>query len=154
MLNLTKRVKVGALSFVLLPWALAHGNDAPTAAVGETMKIRLTVNGRVLTARMIDSPTAKDLIALLPLTLRMNDLFKREKYGHLPHPLSADSKHTHRYALGDISYWSPGPDVAIYYDHDGERIPDPGVIVIGKITAGLEAFKVPGPGEVTMESVK
>ena len=118
------------------------------------MKIRLTVNGKILTARVIDSPTAKDFIGLLPLTLTMNDLFKREKFGHLPRAISEDGKHAHTYALGDISYWSPGPDVAIYYHHDGERIPDPGVIVIGKIASGLEAFNVPGSVKVTMELVK
>ena len=71
--------------------------------------------------------------ALLPLTLNMNDLFGREKFGHLPRAISVKGKRTHAYAIGDIAYWSPGPDVAIYYQQDGDKIPDPGIIAIGKI---------------------
>jgi hypothetical protein len=112
------------------------------------------VNDKILSARVIDSPTARDFIALLPLTLTMNDLFKREKFGHLPRPISTDGKPTHTYALGDIAYWPPGPDVAIYYDHDGEPIPDPGIIVIGKIGSELNAFNMSGAVQVTMELEK
>jgi hypothetical protein len=84
----------------------------------------------------------------------MNDLFKREKVGHLPRSISTEGKRIHAYALGDIAYWPPGPDVAIYYDHDGERISDPGIIVIGKVRSGLNVLNVPGAVRVTMELEK
>jgi hypothetical protein len=58
---------------------------------------------------------------------------------------------THSYEVGDISYWSPGPDVAGYYRNDGEQMPDPGIILIGKIDSGVEAFNVPGSVKVTIE---
>jgi hypothetical protein len=32
------------------------------------------------------------------------------------------------------------PYVAIYYRQDGEEIPEPGIIMIGKIDAGVEAL--------------
>jgi hypothetical protein len=32
-----------------------------------------------------------------------------------------------------------------------ERIPDPGLIVVGKIEAGMEAFAVPGAIKATIE---
>jgi hypothetical protein len=32
-----------------------------------------------------------------------------------------------------VAYWPPGPDVAIFYDHDGKSIPNPGIAVLGKI---------------------
>ena len=115
------------------------------------MRLRLTFNDKTLLAKVIESPCARDFISLLPLTLKINDLFKREKFGQLPRAISKEGKHTHTYALGDIAYWSPGPDVAIFYRFDGERIPDPGVIVIGKIRAGVEALNVPGAVEVTLE---
>ena len=51
-------------------------------------------------------------------------------------------------------YWSPGPDVAIFYRHDGQEIPEPGVIVIGKTDAGAEALDVPGSVTVTVELTK
>jgi hypothetical protein len=57
----------------------------------------------------------------------------------------------HTYEIGNIAYWSPGPDVAIFYQHDGEKIPNPGIILIGKLDSGAEAFKVPGSVEVKIE---
>src|SRR5690348_1561924 len=115
------------------------------------MKIRLVANGRTITARLIDSPATRDFVSLLPLTLTMNDLFNREKFGHLPRAISQEGRHTHTYSLGDIAYWWPGPDVAIFYHHDGERIPDPGVVIIGKIGPDVAALNVRGPVNVTME---
>ncbi|MGC1297241.1 MAG: cyclophilin-like fold protein [Alloacidobacterium sp.] len=53
--------------------------------------------------------------------------------------------------VGDIAYWSPGPDVAIYYQRDGEKIPNPGIIVIGKLDSGVDAFNVAGSAEVKIE---
>jgi hypothetical protein len=47
-----------------------------------------------------------------------------------------------------------GPDVAIFYRHDGQEIPDPGIIVIGKIDSGVETFNVPGSVRVTVELIK
>jgi len=131
--------------------ALSHAafaDENTTTKDGDSMKIIVKVGDKALTATLIDSKTAKDLVSLLPLTLTMNDLFGREKFGHLPRPISTDGKRTHTYEVGDIAYWSPGPDVAIYYRHDGEKIPNPGIIVIGKLDPGVEAFHVPGSVEV------
>jgi len=41
--------------------------------------------------------------------------------------------------------------VAIFYRHDGEEIPDPGIIVIGKIDSGVEALNMAGSVKVTVE---
>ena len=83
----------------------------------------------------------------------MNDLFRREKFAHLPRAISKEGKRTHTYNVGDIAYWSPGPDVAIYYNNDDQKIPDPGIIIIGKIDSGVEAFNVPGSVKVEIELV-
>ncbi len=115
------------------------------------MKIRLRIGNRALTGTLIGSKTAQDFVSLLPLTLTMNDLFGREKFAHLPRAISTEGKRTHTYEVGDIAYWSPGPDVAIYYQHDGEKIPNPGIIVIGKLDSGVDAFNVPGSAEVKIE---
>ena len=84
----------------------------------------------------------------------MNDLFKREKFAHLPRAISERGKRTHTYEVGEVIYWSPGPDVAIFYRHDGQAIPSPGSIVIGKIDSGVEALNIPGSVKVTMELIE
>src|SRR5216117_1822622 len=125
--------------------------NSPTKAC---MKIRLKVEDKVVTATLIESKASRDFVSLLPLTLTMNDLFRREKYGHLPRPISEEGRRAHTYKIGQIAYWAPGPDVAIYYRQDGQPIPDPGIVVLGTINCGVEAFDVPGATRVTIELVK
>ncbi len=115
------------------------------------MKIRLKIDDKVITAKLNDSKTTRDFISLLPLTLTMNDLFGREKFAHLPRAISEEGKRTHTYEVGQVVYWSPGPDVAIFYRNDGEKIPNPGIIVIGKIDSGVAALDVAGFVKVTIE---
>jgi hypothetical protein len=118
------------------------------------MKIIIKVGDKAVTATLIDSKTTRDFVSLLPLTLTMNDLFGREKFAHLPKAISEEGERTKTYEVGDIIYWSPGPDVAIFYRHDGQEIPDPGIIAIGKIDAGVGAFNVPGSVKATVEPIE
>ena len=147
---MTRRILLVLVSAMALSQA-ACGGDNTTAKQGDNMKIRLRIGNRALTGTLIGSKTAQDFVSLLPLTLTMNDLFGREKFAHLPRAISTEGKRTHTYEVGDIAYWSPGPDVAIYYQHDGEKIPKPGIIVIGKLDSGVDAFNVPGSAEVKIE---
>ena len=57
------------------------------------------------------------------------------------------------YEVGDVIYWSPSAHLAIFYRHDGQSIPSPGIIVIGKIESGVDALNVPGTVKVTIEPV-
>jgi hypothetical protein len=118
------------------------------------MKLSLTVAGQVVTATLVDSPTARDFASLLPMTLTMKDLFKREKFGHLPRALSRDGKGACTYEVGDVAYWPPGPDVAVFYRHDGQRIPAPGVTVLARIDSGVEALSASGPLRVAIERLE
>ena len=119
-----------------------------------SMKIIIKFGDKGVTARLIDNPTTRDFVSLLPLTLTMNDLFGREKFARLPRAISEEGERTKTYEVGDIIYWSPGPDVAIYYRHDEQEIPDPGIIAIGSIDAGVEAFNVPGSVKATVEPIE
>ena len=156
-----------AFVVAVAPNQFAHGGDrgagfsassmgAGGASVlhGETMKIRLKVNGKSLEVTLRESETTRDLVSLLPLTLTMNDLFGREKFGHLPRAISDSGERTHSYQVGEIAYWSPGPDIAVFYRHDGQTIPAPGLIIIGKVESGVETLNVPGSLEVTIELAK
>jgi hypothetical protein len=118
------------------------------------MNLKLSVGPKVATATLIDSGAARDFVSLLPLTLTMSDLFKREKFGHLPRALSEDGKGARTYQVGDVVYWPPGPDVAVFYRHDGRKIPAPGITVLAKIDSGVEAFSAPGPLRVTLERLE
>jgi hypothetical protein len=122
-----------------------------SADKGSAMKIRITVNDKAITASLIDGETTRDFVSLLPLTLTMNDLFNREKFGHLPRALAEGGKRTKSYEVGDVIYWPPGPDVAVFYRHDGQSIPTPGIIILGKVEVGVEALEAPGLATATIE---
>jgi hypothetical protein len=122
-----------------------------TGQFASATRVRISVAGKSIVATLANSEAARDFASLLPLTLAMNDLYRREKFAPLPRAISEQGKRTHDYAVGTIGYWPPGPDVAIFYRQDGERIPDPGLIVLGRVKAGIEALDVPGAIEVTIE---
>jgi len=117
----------------------------------DSMKLKITIGKTILTAILIKSKTTDEFIKLLPLNLTMNDLFGREKYGELPATISTDGKRSFTYEAGDIGYWSPSHDLAIYYKNDGESIPNPGIIIIGKIESDMKAFNVSGTVKVKIE---
>src|SRR5688500_14206916 len=83
--------------------------------VNLSMRLKITVDKTIVTASIIKSKTSDDFIKLLPFSLTMNDLFGREKYGALPKSISTNTKRSYRYEIGDIGYWSPSDDLAIYY---------------------------------------
>ena len=142
------------LLVVTLSSLLLSASSSLLAQQASTRKIAITVGDKVLTATVADSTTARDFVSLLPLTLTMKDLFKREKWADLPRPLSEGGERIRTYQVGDVIYWSPSDHVAIYYRHDGQPIPSPGIIVLGRIESGAEALNVPGEVRVTIEAVK
>ena len=159
--NVVGRILVGsALTFAMSLIATSTSKaetpsrSKPEGAPSETshnMKINIKISGKTLTATLADNPTARDFVSLLPLKVSMNDLFGREKYGDLPRAISETGPRAHSYHIGDIAYWSPDHQLAVYYRQDNQTIPSPGVIPVAKIDTGIEAFQVPGSVKVTIE---
>jgi hypothetical protein len=110
-----------------------------------TMKIRFTVGDAEATATLRDNETARDFVSLLPLTVDMRDLFGREKPGPLPRALAEGGEHQFTYEVGDVAYWPPAHDIALFYADDGQRtIPSPGIVVLGTIDSGLNEIATAG----------
>jgi hypothetical protein len=118
-----------------------------------TMKIRFTVGDAEATATLRDNETARDFASLLPLTVDMRDLFGREKPGPLPRDLAEGGEHQFTYEVGDVAYWPPAHDIALFYADDGQRtIPSPGIVVVGTIDSGLNEIATAGDDfQVTIE---
>ena len=114
------------------------------------MKIHLTLNhGTVISATLADHRTAEDFVAMLPLTLTLHDLFRREKFGPLPGPVSGRGTREQGYAVGDIVCWTAGPDLAILHRQDGQPLRG-GFELLGRLDFGAEHFAVPGAIDVTI----
>jgi hypothetical protein len=120
----------------------------PTGAV----RIRLIVGDDVATASLEDSASARDFAAMLPTTIRMHDLLGREKPGRLPRQLSIEgARREFDYQVGELAYWPPGNEIAIFYADDGQTIPQPGLVRLGTIDTGLEVIAAGNDFEMTIE---
>ena len=103
--------------------------------------LRLTVNDNVIEAKLLDNPTSKDFVSLLPLSLDFYDLMGREKYAHLPRALNEGGPSVETYTVGMLAYYAPMSDIAIYYLQDNDTIPG-GIIPIATITEeDIDLFK-------------
>jgi hypothetical protein len=56
------------------------------ASAQEGQRIRIRMGDQTVTATLNDSEAARDLVAMLPLSIRMRDHLGREKTGPLEHP--------------------------------------------------------------------
>jgi hypothetical protein len=114
------------------------------------MKIHLTIRENVISASLHDCPGSGELLRQLPLTITMYDLFCREKFGALPHALPyGRALRTQTYEAGDIVYWAPSGDLAVFHRHDGQKITGD-FYVLGKVDKNAELFAEPGPVQVTI----
>jgi hypothetical protein len=116
-----------------------------------TMKIRMTINGKSMTATLTDSPTTLDFIAMLPLTLKLDDYESTEKIAYLSKKLSTKSAPAGIDPdVGDITYYAPWGNLAIFYRDFGYS---KGLIKLGQIDSGVEVLNVQGSLKVTIEAV-
>jgi hypothetical protein len=161
-MNKAERLLISAFVLVL---SVMPGQSGARNASGATpqqasfersqyMKININIGDKILAASLADNATARDFVSVLPLTLSMKDLFGREKYGDLPKQLSENGPRKNRFEVGDIAYWSPNHQLAVYYKQDGESIPSPGIIPIAKMDGSTEVFNVSGSVKVTIELAK
>ena len=139
----------------ILAWSIMLMLSLPLAVYGadnSSMKIRLKVGDTVLTATLIDSATTRDFISLLPLTLTLKDYAGTEKISDLPKRLSAESAPSGSDpSVGDITYYAPWGNLAIFYRDFGYSN---GLVILGKLDSGIEAFSAPGSVKVTIELIK
>jgi hypothetical protein len=106
-------------------------------ATSET-PIRVIIGDSVLTGRLWDNATARDLIAQLPLTLTFRDFNGVEKIGQLPRKLSMDGVPAGDDPFPrDIGYYNPSGDVVFYYDDVGYFT---GIVRIGQFDGSMDAI--------------
>jgi hypothetical protein len=145
-----------AIAFACVAQGAEQGSSAhpekPTTDVSsrgtDAMKIRLTIDGKAMTATLLDNATARDFLALLPLTLTLEDYAETEKISYLPRKLSTSAAPAGSDpSVGDITYYAPWGNLAIFYRDFGYSR---GLIRLGRIDSGIEALNPPGPLKVTI----
>lgn len=116
------------------------------------MKIKITIRETVVSATLTDSETVRDFVALLPLTLTLEDYNQTEKISELPKRLSTEGAPAGSDpSVGDIAYYAPWGNLAIFYR---DFTYSDGLVILGKIDGKLEAFSAPSSVKVTIELVR
>jgi hypothetical protein len=141
---------MAALASIMLAAAFGFWT---AASAQEGQRIRICMGNQTVTATLNNSEAARDLVAMLPLSIHMRDHLRREKTGRIPGTLSAHTEGSRTYESGDLGYWRPGGDFVIFYRHDGLTIPSPGIVLLGKVDSGADIFDVPGTVDVSVELI-
>ncbi len=127
--------------------------DADTSIARKTtMNIRMTINGKVATATLDDTPAARDFASLLPLTLTLTDYASTEKVSDLPRKLTQEGAPAgYKPSAGDITTYAPWGNLAVFYrDFSYSR----GLIRLGSIVSGADALNQSGSLQTTIELVE
>jgi hypothetical protein len=113
-------------------------------------RIQISSDWGKVTAELVDNDATKTLVRLLPLTIEMRDHLRQEKTGNLPSPLPAVERQLD-FSAGTLGLWSSNHFV-IYY-RDG-RVPQPGIIILGRVTGDVSIFDRPDLVTVRLERIK
>jgi hypothetical protein len=111
--------------------------------------IRIILGDKVITATLDDSPTSRDLLAQLPLSLNLDDYSATEKIAYLPDKLSTSgAPEGIDPGVGDITYYAPWGNLAIFYRDFGYSR---GLVRLGSVTSGIEHLGYSGSKQATIE---
>jgi hypothetical protein len=103
-----------------------------------------------VTAELVDNNATRSLVQMLPLTIEMRDHLRQEKTGNLPSPLPAVERRLD-FSTGTLGLWSSNHFV-IYYR--AGRVPQPGIVLLGRVTDDVSIFDRPGSVTVRVERIK
>ncbi len=135
------------LNLLLRAFVVTLGLMGPVMA---QERILISSDWGKVTAEMADNVATRALVQMLPLTIDMRDHLRQEKTGNLPSPLPAMERQLD-FSTGTLGLWSSNHFV-IYY-REG-RVPQPGIILLGRVTDDVSIFDRPGPVTVRVERIK
>jgi hypothetical protein len=101
-------------------------------------RVKLSFEGGEAVVRLNDTPTSRDLLSLLPLTLTWKDHAGTEKVATPPRKLStAGAPAGSDPSVGDFAYYAPWGNLALYYRDFGHSS---GLVLLGTVESGLETL--------------
>lgn len=113
------------------------------------MKIRISIDGALVTATLADNATARDFASLLPLQLTLTDYASTEKIGDLPRRLSTDGAPPGvKPSVGDVTYYAPWGNLAIFYEDFGFAA---GLVRLATLDSPVEALRRSAALDVVIE---
>jgi hypothetical protein len=116
------------------------------------LRLRLTFNGAEAVVNLRDSPTSRELLSSLPMTLTLSDYGGTEKVAALPRRLSTENAPEGiEPSIGDFTYYAPWGNLAIFYK--GFRC-SKGLVALGRMESGMEHLAaLEGDATVTIRKI-
>jgi hypothetical protein len=136
-----------------MPNLLLRASVITLGFIGPAMaqeRILISSDWGKVTAELVDNNATRSLAQMLPLTIEMRDHLRQEKTGNLPSPLPAVERQLD-FSTGTLGLWSSNHFV-IYYR--AGRVPQPGIIILGRVTGDVSIFDRPGPVTIRVERFK
>lgn len=99
------------------------------------MRIKVTDGTHEIVFQLNGTSAAESLVALLPLTVAVDNYSTNEKIFDLPQKLDCSRVTEGGGSAGGIAYFSPWGNVAMYY---GPFSAYPGLYLLGEAVAGAE----------------
>lgn len=128
-----------------------RSKEAPVSKIQKVYNIQIELDGTVIFATLDDNPTVRDFIARLPLTVELKDYASTEKVGFLPDKLSTQNAPPGSTpAVGDISYYAPWGNLAIFYK---DFAYSQHLVRLGRITSGIEHLNFSGEKHATISLI-
>lgn len=114
-------------------------------------RIRIVINGQDMTAKLDDTPVARDFASLLPMTLTLDDYAKKEKVSDLPKRLETqEAPAGYAPKAGDLTYYAPWGNLAIFYEGFSYSA---GLVRLGEILGPHAALTFTGEADARFEIV-
>ena len=120
-------------------------------------KIRISVENIAVEAEMLDTPTAKKILEILPLESSAN-VWGDEIYFDIPLNIDPEPEARADVQIGDLAYWPAGPAFCIFFGPtpvstgDQPRAYSP-VNVFGRIIGDAKRFKSVSSGAIVTVTV-
>jgi hypothetical protein len=89
---MTRGMLTRAMVLLLVATSAVAATDEVSHSRRETMNIRMTMAGQIITASLEESDSARDFFAMLPLTLPLEDYAETEKIAYLPRKLTTQGR--------------------------------------------------------------
>ena len=120
-----------------------------SSAYADEMRVKISVNNKVLHAVLDDNATSRAIYNKLPLKLFMQDLYSREMCYNFDDSFKTENLRSDNYEVGDLIYWPPMHSFVILYRQNGEKFRRQH---LGKVLSGVEIFESTGDAEVLFEA--
>lgn len=124
--------------------------DASSDGKETAMRLRFVFADQDFTATLEDNPSARDLLSILPLDLKITDYSTNEKVAYLPRKLTEDGSGPFgNEAVGDLCYYAPWGNLALFH---GSYRWSRGLIRLGRLDQGPAPLLVRGEHSLRVEA--